>query len=384
MDRRLRAGRALVVGLSVLAVAMFLTSTAWATQQEGPRRKFRSSQDIVIAAADTVPHDLYLSAETVRVDGRIDGDLFVMAREVTVNGTVTGALFALTGDVTVTGTVEGTVRALSGRVTIGGQVRKDVLAVTQDLDVAESGRVGGDLIYTAADVDVRGTVAGGRLGNNRELAPAGGEPVVREYAGVGTAGTGAGQPQTEDGGDGNGGGEAVGRFFLRFISLMLIGAVLLWLASPTAWRAAMLGRELPLRSLGMGALTLLAVLAVVIAFFVAVADLFLSRGGMGFHIVVALWTFSALVGGSILMFALFVLVMSVAHVVTSLTAGRFLLGWARPGMSRPFLALLVGAFIVSLLTALPIIGGLLSVLTVMFGLGALVLSVQRRQYRPAD
>ena len=124
------------------------------------------------------------------------------------------------------------------------------------------------------------------------------------------------------------------------------------------------------------------------AFALAVVDLFLGRSGLGAQIIFIAMAVAALIGGSILLFVLAVAVLFLASAIVGLTLGRLLLDRVRGGRgdstdARPgpwqgsLLALLLGALIVTILTALPGVGGLLNLLVVVFGLGALVLGLRR-------
>jgi len=362
----------------VLALLLLAPVALAAQNDAGPRSKFRRGNDVVIEAGETVAHDLYIYADTVRVDGRIEGDLFVLARALTVTGTVTGGLFATSAEVSVDGSVEGSVRVLASSVTLRGQVRKDLLAIAAELTLASPSRIGGDLMYAAADATLNGSVDGGVLGSTREPAPRPATLIARDFSqGVPPEAV----PQREDVSEGgSSGGNGVRRAIFRFLSIILAGGLLLWLAARTSWRAAVLGERRPLRTLGAGALTLLFLVVALLGFALAVLDLLLAGDDVIGRLLVIVMAAGALVGGSIVLFVLSVTVLFVANAITSLAIGRIILR-RTPGTwgTRAFLAMLLGALVVTVLTALPFVGSLLNVITVVFGLGALVLAIRQRE-----
>src|SRR5438552_14013109 len=53
---------------------------------------FRSADDFVVKADETIDDDLYVCARSIRIDGTVDGDLIGWAQEITINGTIKGSL----------------------------------------------------------------------------------------------------------------------------------------------------------------------------------------------------------------------------------------------------------------------------------------------------
>jgi cytoskeletal protein CcmA (bactofilin family) len=170
-----------LIGLVLSVVALLLATTASAAQQDGPRRKFRSGDDLTIAANETVPHDLYVAANNLTIDGAIEGDLIVFAREVWLNGRVTGDVLGAASRVTIGGAVEGDVRVAGARVSVGGQGRigKDLLTATRDLRLDQGSTVRGDLIFVAQTSNLLGTIEGGILTTSGEV-----ETATPRYAGT--------------------------------------------------------------------------------------------------------------------------------------------------------------------------------------------------------
>ena len=91
-------------------------------QQPGSKiqDKFRTGDTVVVAADETVPHDLYAAGGTIRIDGRVDGDLFVGGGTIDISGPVTGDVFVGGGTVTVSGPVGRHLRVGAGTVTVSG------------------------------------------------------------------------------------------------------------------------------------------------------------------------------------------------------------------------------------------------------------------------
>jgi hypothetical protein len=340
--------------LLVVLLLLVLPAAVAATPQE----KFRSGNEVVIPADETVPHDLYVSGGTLRVDGRIDGDLIMAG-----------------GQVDLTGTVTGDVRVAGGTITVRGPVGEDLLVGGGRLLVASSGQVGEDLIFSTGQTMLEGTVAGSVLGTTgtyaRPGSVAGNEHVTVQ------------QPPTEPG------PTVLDRVLAelrRYLSIVLFGLLFLGLAPRAAQAAAAWVRVRPLPSFGVGILAVLAFLVALGALVLIMVILGLVFGLLGFGQLVVTTLVGGLLSGSVLTFVFFLLGAFLTHAVVGLTIGRLLVarvGRAQTG-SRALLfgALLLGVLIVVLVTALPVIGGLLNALVVLLGMGALILMIERWRRTP--
>ena len=366
------------VGIRVGAIlfvllAGLLVPTALAQPQGGPQDKFRSGQEIFIPAGQTVPHDLYLAGGRVRVDGRVEGDLVVAGGQLELNGPVLGDLTAAGGQVRIAGPVEGDVRVAGGDVLLSGAVGEDVLAAAGDLTLAPTARVGQDLVFGTGRTALDGAVAGGALGttgNYQRQGSVGGSEAVTVQAPPPER-----RPTALD---------YVLDQVRRYLGIALLGGLLLWLVPPAIHSAAVLVRERPLPGFGAGILAVIGFWVALLVLLVAMLVVAIPLGLLGFGQLAAATVVGALLVGGLLAFAFALVVFFVADAVVGLAIGRLLLRYASAAWAeRPVPALLVGVLLVVLLTALPVIGGVLNAVAVLLGLGALMLAIWRSRRGPA-
>ncbi len=121
---------------------------------------FRSAEDFVLKAGETIDDDLYICARSLKIDGTIDGDLLAWAQEITINGTVKGSVIVAGQTVVFNGS------AASAR--LGGQVIKlgpkakldgDLLAGGQSLECEKESSIGGDLVFAGQQALLAGSVS---------------------------------------------------------------------------------------------------------------------------------------------------------------------------------------------------------------------------------
>lgn len=406
-----------------------------------------SQQEVIIGANEVIEDDLIVGADTFVLDGTVKGDLIVGGTNITINGTVEGDLMAAGQSIIVNGRVLDDIRIAGATLTLGSaaQVTDDMIALGYSFETKPESKVGGNLYFAGAQSRLAGSVAHdvwveagglellGNVGGNvdatvdtAEAAPpfppfvfTPNMPDVPTF----TWGLTVGE-KANVAGDlnyhspttfrvpvgtviGNVTNEIVvassdttatvapaifsSAWFLgelqRFVGLLVVGLLLVWLL-PACMKTT--NEPLWLRpwgSLGWGIVTIPAfALLVLVTLFVmiALAALLgaLTLGGLSATVVFI---------GLLLLFAFtlfFVLAVAYfAKIIVSMVVGEWLLARFYPTAAQNrFWPLVAGLVLFVVLTAVPYIGGWVSFITTLFGLGALVISgvvwLQQRQPAP--
>jgi hypothetical protein len=111
--------------------------------------EFRADKSVKVAAEETIKDDLYVTGETVTIDGIIEGDLIAFAKDIIINGEVRGDVIAASQTFEATGTlgddvrIAGQVLKLGNKAKIGG----DVLAAGFSLETMKESSIAGDFIF---------------------------------------------------------------------------------------------------------------------------------------------------------------------------------------------------------------------------------------------
>ncbi|HEX8966799.1 MAG TPA: polymer-forming cytoskeletal protein [Chloroflexota bacterium] len=344
----------------------------------------RNGTTAVVAPGETLDDDLFASAQTVTVAGRVTGDVYATGQTVIVTGTVGGDLLAAAQQVVVDGSVEGDVRAAGAAVTVNGRVGHNVTSLAQQVNISSTGRVDGSLLAAGEAISAfgpvgRGITAGGgtlQLGgsvggkvlawaNTLSLGPntriAGDLAYRSERQADIPSGTVAGRVQY-DPVERQARSEPVlnGLFDLGgliwLVGSAVLGALAIILAPRASARAVELGRTQPLPTFGVGLLALCVapIAAVLIGVTLVGIPLALTVGALYWLGLLLAWPALALVVGT-----------EVERRV-------------RRGERMPVLgALVLGLILLHLATHLPIVGGLAAFLGLAFGLGLIVQSLRR-------
>ncbi len=385
--------RRVIAALRWLALAPALLALVPVAAQAAD---LRQGSDVTIPADTTVNDDLYAAAGTVTVDGTIAGSLIAAGGTVRVTGTVERDVMVSGGTVTISGPVMGSVRVAGGTLNLSGPVAEDVVAAGSTLDVSPAATIGRDLVVGGGTVTVAGRVgrdvtAGvgtldlrGRVERNVRAevtnlrlergASVGGS---LDYASDNAAQIDSGatvsgsvthsppnrtaQPTAAQ----RVAGALVGWIRLM-IGLFVLGLLVLLPFGAFSRRASDAIGGAPLATLGLGLAVLIGVPIVALIVFV----LGLLVGG---------WPLSL---GAL---ALLAIAMAVGYVLAALFVGRSGLRLLGQPEVHPLLALLVGLVLLTAVGLVPFLGGLIGLAAVVFGLGALTLTLVRswRESTPA-
>ncbi len=349
-------------GILVLAVALASLSAVTAVQQSELDGKVRSGQEVIVPAGETVQGDLVATGGTVRIDGRVDGDLLASGYRVTVAGTVTGDVLSGAGTTSVSGEVGGDLRAGTGLARIDGRVGEDVVLGAGQATVTSGAQIGGDLIFGAGRMRMDGVVAGSVVGSTNNYtgdgSVGGSERVTVEQP------EGEQEPTLAD--------RAVD-VLQRYVSILVVGVLLLWLLPRMIRGAAAATRGRPLASWGVGVLGVVGVTLALVAVILVTVLVAIPLGLLGLGSLTGMTVFGGILVVAIIVFLLVLGVAFAAQATVGLALGRLLFR----GEGRSFLgglvALAVGVLVVVLVAAIPVVGSWLEALLVLLGLGALLL-----------
>ena len=351
----------------LVVVALTSLSAPAAAQQTDLGGKVRSGREVTIPATETVQGDLIANAATVRVDGRVDGDLVASGGRVIVAGTVTGDALVGAGTTTVSGQVDGDLRVGTGQARIEGRVGEDVLLGAGQAAVAPGARIGGDLIFATGRMQLDGAVTGsvlGSTGNYTGDGPVGGSQRVNVEQPEARS-----EPTLAD---------RTVDALRRYVSILAVGALLLWLLPGLVRGAAAAARARPLLGFGVGILGFLAVILALVLVVLATVLVAVVLGLLGLGSLAGVTVVGGILVAAVIAFLFVLAVLYAAQATVGLALGRLLVR----GDGRSYLgwlgALALGVLVVVLVASIPVLGGWLGAVLALAGLGALLLVASRR------
>ena len=140
----------LVMGALSFSLGMAPAAAAGETHHGDP--------NYVLPAGQTVNTDLFVTAQATRIDGNVNGDLYSWGQTLTINGHVTGDVLSWAQDVRINGRVDGNIRNWSQTLSITGTVGKNIAIFGQRVEVDPKGSVGGSITAWAQEIQLDGPV----------------------------------------------------------------------------------------------------------------------------------------------------------------------------------------------------------------------------------
>ncbi|HET9358916.1 MAG TPA: zf-HC2 domain-containing protein [Vicinamibacterales bacterium] len=372
------AGR-LARGRSVLASLVLLSVLLPAAAADALEVR-RAERTLTIASDQTIDDTVIAAAETVEVDGTITGDLIAVGRRVRVRGMVRGNLITAAQNIEIEGTVDGSVLQFGQTVTNRGQTGGNLYAFGQTITTPGVARVGGNVTVFSETATIEGSVGhdvtsfgrqldlGGSVG--RRVNAYGDRVDIRSSARIdgGLTAHVANRENVRVDPGATVGGEtridvtepspsrfATSSFYVRQVIRLAAAFIAGWIFFRLVPRAAAITLGTggaALTALGIGAVAACAtpVLAIVVGI--------------------------TIVGLPIAVFAvlLWIVLLYLAKIVIALLVGRALVGASARGIAT---ALLAGLVLVIVAVNLPYVGGLVSLLLTVTGLGVLVVEASR-------
>lgn len=345
--------------------------------------EFRRGDMVQVGPQEVIDEDLYAFGRVVNIQGTVRGDLIAAGEQVDISGTVEGDVMSASARSRISSQVRGSLRAASSELLVSGPVGEDAILAAGNLQLTPRARVGKDLYLASGDARVNAPVTGelrAAAGTLTLSAPVGQDMRaevdtlrLNEGARIGgnlsyrskrdaqmAPGVVAGTVERFGPERAQARGPFLGLYFWArsLIGLFALGLLLVLLSPNFARRAPAMLRQQPLPSLGWGAALFVGI--PITAAFVFLVGLLLGGWWIGLFIL-----------------ALYALAIALCFPVVGMLIGRWLLERFHKTGAHLVVALLVGLVLLTLVGLVPVLGGLVALATILFGLGALLLTVVR-------
>ncbi|GKS60193.1 hypothetical protein YTPLAS18_37200 [Nitrospira sp.] len=365
----------------LLLVSVVATSTTVWADEESVEGRFQKRA--VLPAGQVVHGDYFAFGPHVEISGTVNGDVYAAGGDVLVDGTVNGDVIVAGAQVTISGTVSQDARVAGGQVTIGGTVGRNLTVGAGTVRLSEGAVIHDNALIGAGEVRLAGSVgqdarigAGHVIVSNaigHDLSVAAGDVRLTSKATVGgvlrywddTA------PSIDEGATVRGGvarrplpelfkterierGVTMMRVLVaaaNFVSTLLLGLLLTWIYPVFTFNAGDTIRRRPGAALGVGGIALVA---------------------GPFVIGLSLMTVLGIPLGVVLA-ALYLATLYLARIFAMVWLGLVLLQWVS-GVPAVTWAFITGLLTYTILSVIPLVGPLVTLLSLLLGLGALAVT----------
>lgn len=375
--------------LRVLTCTVIFISLLIFSAHAGFAMVLRSGESITIAGDEVINEDLYLAGETIIINGTVNGDLWAAGKNVTINGRVANSVYAFANQVVVLGDVGRGVKAFGKSVRIAGNVDGDLVVAGEEIKIDSSANIQGDILFGARAVFFDGPVGGSILGGGSEITMNSGvmgdvrfgvkDLILTNMAHIGGDLTYFSENEASIGSGAEIDGVTTHRLpeypgykdklkkifpfvllartvrkSIGFFMALVVGLVFILLAPK--WMQSMINslQKKPGPCAGWGALILFAVPPGILIALITVVGIPLA--------VITLF--------------LYLTAVYISQIIVSLFIGRLIIsrGSNMDTKALMFGVFTLGLFIISLLRFIPVFGYIVSIVVILFGLGAIVVT----------
>jgi len=360
-----------VLLLSVLVLVPFLLAFPVFAQDK---------DETILRRGEVVEGNYYKAGNRVVISGIVNGDVYVAGSNVVVDGTVNGDLLIAGGNVDIRGTVVNDVRVAGGVVEISGNIDGNVSAFGGKVNIIDTGRIGGSLVASTSDLNISGPIGktADFTANNAVIANSINGNVnatvnklvltsqamitgdlVYQSSSEAQIGQGAvisgdttrkpveGIAMRSPQFFGLFAGFAVASKIISFISYLIVGVMLLALFPIFTSKTPDIILKKPGLSFLIGLLTIILFPIVFVLLFVTIIGIPLA----------------------FILLAVFFILIYLSVIIVSLAIGGRIL---KTDGSKGFWSLLLGLIIYHVIGLIPIVGGIFSLIVIIFGLGSIL------------
>jgi len=115
---------------------------------------------VFVSADENITGNLFAAGENIIVDGIVGGDLIAAANYITVTGRIEGDIIAVGQNINIEGEVGGNVRVFGSNININGSISRNLNAFGSQVTIGNETRIGWDAIIGGSATTIRGNIIG--------------------------------------------------------------------------------------------------------------------------------------------------------------------------------------------------------------------------------
>lgn len=118
-----------------------------------------STQDVIFLPKDqTIDESYAVAGSTIKIDGNINGDLYCAGQDIEVNGNINGDIICAGQMLKINGKVAGNVRVAGQNIDINGEVGRNTDTFGQRVNINNNSKLNGELYFAGETIYLNGQV----------------------------------------------------------------------------------------------------------------------------------------------------------------------------------------------------------------------------------
>jgi hypothetical protein len=117
--------------------------------------------------------NVYASCSDMKIDGTVNGDIIALCKSITINGVINGDLIAFAQDITINGEIKGNARIAGTNLVINGSVGRNVNIFGSEINLTPNSKVAWDVLVSGVNGQFNGVISGNLHGGLASASVAG-------------------------------------------------------------------------------------------------------------------------------------------------------------------------------------------------------------------
>ena len=128
-----------------------------------------SGDSVYVNADEVIEGNFYAAGQAVNIDGKITGDLFCAGQTISVRGEIEGDIICAGQSIDVSGQVGGSVRTVGNTINIRGNIARNLQMFGATLILNPEATIGWDALIGGASADIGGKIGRGLFGGVADI-----------------------------------------------------------------------------------------------------------------------------------------------------------------------------------------------------------------------
>lgn len=360
--------------------------------------------NVYIDKGEVIEKNFFQAGGTIDFNGQAEKDVIVTGGTINIQGSVKGDVLASGGIIRIDGDVEGNVRMAGGTLEINGKVGKNVNVFGGTVIIGENSEIAWDVLVFAGNIEIRGKILGnikggggnviiaGEIGGDVDLKVDGDKGNLILYPEALIKGnlnyTSSKELEIREGAEVMGEitynpivksitsikqdfgayfSKGLGTFLfvvkiISLLGLLIIGLIIILLARKTSRSIGEIMTEKPWASIGRGLVYLIVTPVVLLLVSITIIGLPLSAIGL----------------------IIYLILLYVSKIFVGLVLGQKILRWvSKKKEVSPVWSMILGVIVFSVITSIPFVGWIISILGICLALGAIV-EIKKKTFKQIE
>ncbi len=133
----------------------------------------KTGNAVYVSGSETVNGNFFAAGQTITVDGRVTGDVICAGQVININGVVEGDIIGGGQTININGQVNGSVRVAGSSININGKIARNAMLFGSNIYLGDESSVGWDVFMAGATGAIRGKIGRGLKGNAASMVISG-------------------------------------------------------------------------------------------------------------------------------------------------------------------------------------------------------------------